>query len=1682
MTSVLELTSLNNEDGMKRFCVLLLLLLPVIVFAGNVTLVSETPNELVVDFKMPEWSLDTLQGQGQIWQRIICDEGSYTSEEGYPELKVFAEAIGIPVDGDISYQVISSKQYLVQNVNLNPVKKMVVQDWEVDYIYARDNKIYSSNTLYPTYLINKGESAFIGDRNFISLEIYPFQYKPRERVLQVTSELRIRVIIHGTKSQTKDWQLSQNIIDRGSNSFLINNLTSKEWRLPKVKDNAYQTPKSSSNLYDELQIVVDTDGIYKISYDDINDCINAIQDSMGIDFGWSMSNVDPRYLELSDKNGPVAINFIGESDGHFDTQDRIEFYGVRNPGVTSYYGSYTSENVYTLKLNSTLGARMAVENGGLIISDNTKYIVPDAYQETVRLEQQLVTDKLGHSWTSSNPLFFREDQWFWKKISAPNLEIVPFNLQYPIDSTIRTFNLKMSLYGLTYNDTLTAGLYDHSATVRLNQAMINTHKWVGQTERIFNNPSPIPNSFLRHGTNNLYISLSGETTMADREQILFDYAELNYWRQYKTDTDYIKFSRPLNRPYFLYQFSLQGFSSGDVSVYKIGSSVFNNMQVEAFNLDGVAPWTVTFQDSIASNSVWYVAVTEAQKLKAKSIRVNFNSDLKNPNNYGDVLLITRRDFIDCEGTLILKQQWEAQGRVVNIVDVQDIYDEFNYGIREAKPIKDFIQYAYNNWGSPHITHVLLVGEGTDDERDFTNNKIYNVIPVKKVWTFKHGATASDSWYSCIVGKDVVPDIAIARINVWKPEQILDYANKVVSYNSNHLTSSLWNSHITYTSGGKITDPEDTFSQQSERIRRKSIPDYYRVSRVYTSTQTVSTDYFGGTFALKDAINTGTKYVQFMGHGGGRIWADYNLFNFNDVATLNNQAFPVFVSLACYASAFDTPGISSISEALVMQPNKGAIGAIGFTGLGYLNEDEDYGLAMNEALFKNNLGSVGEAFIYATARFYTVSSSTSARYALTQAGSYLGDPLIRFNEPLPGVKVTLNKYIFQPGDTLKVTAQFPAGVNAAKLFIMKTNEKIVNVPYDLPVLQNTYQASYVIPISQGTNYLRTVYVGGYSSDNEYIGKTQISVGRSNVMHALLTPETPAWSDSVSFAARIFAQSGVTSVKCIAQTGVNTSGPILETINMIQSGDDVNLYRSERKLSRQITGKEILYKYVLDESGTLYESPQYSYVVAGPDLFLTDIKLSTTSHNLALQVKCKNIGNAPSTNTDLRLYITPEGQPTYLYKSQQLAGIGVNEQRWETIEIDTLLSANVSFEVRANWSNTFPEWHFFYNTNNSITLAMPFNYQLVGSSETEFSSIDNNVICKVPANLLATNQNAYFYIHNLVTPTPLDQPDISAVMLASGANTKSYEIQTMDSTLTDSTGVFVNGKALELTFKYHPTDAQTQQYETENSYGIFRWDSTYQKWILQGGNISTSTDRVVFSVNRTGTYSLFRNKDSIRPSIDLNVQDQEFTVGGYVSGKGTLSLILSDANGINVNDGFVNMFISDGVSINEIDKRDFVMTLNSANTNRIPLKYQLDLPRGTYTLKVDCSDVNGKTNSREFQFNVNDKFDVINVANYPNPVVGRGQDPKNDGRTRFTYVLTDDADEITIKVYTVSGRLVKTFKNLPAGVGYHEYPRTVYSWDCKDEHGYLLANGVYFYRIIAKKGSKTIEKTQKMAILK
>ncbi|MBP9038561.1 MAG: hypothetical protein KBF72_03295, partial [Candidatus Syntrophosphaera sp.] len=858
---------------MKKIVLSLLLLVPAIFIAAQSRIISQSPNEIIFEFTLPEYQIDYLNINGITWQQIVSDEGTVLEKEGYPQVLFFHENIAIPIDGDISVKVSNITSTTLKNINLKPIEKLVVQDNKVDYQFYQDTKAYRSKQLYPLEIVQAGKSAFIGDRRFVPLQIFPYQYKAATKELIVNNKFKVEVRILGSKSASPGWQLSENPIDQVGDFFFLNNATSKSWRLAKAKDTSYQSPKNGTSTVNEIQIIVNQEGIYKVSYEQLKDFVQIMTDSLQVEMAWDIDTVDPRRLELTDEKGPVPIHFNGESDGHFNRGDYFEFFGDRHYGDTCYNDDYTDENVYTLYLKSGLGARMAVENGGLVNSNPAQYIVPDAYEQTVHFEQQLLMDKLGHSWSESNPSFFKEDNWFWRRIKAPDLDIIPFQLQYPKDSVMRRARAKVSLYGLTYATSLAPGQYDHNATVRINQAMINTHNWVGQTEQIFENETPFANSYLYHGTNNMYISLSGNTASGTFEQVLLDYLELTYWREYKTSEDKIKFTKPSDRPAGLYQFEISGFNNNDVSVYKIGSSIFNNLQIEPFAVNGGAPWTVSLQDSVYSTDVVYYAVTESKKLTPLEFRLNLPSDLRNPANAANVILVSNKDLLASEGADLLVSTWETDGYVVAKVDYQDIFDEFNYGIRSAESLKEFFHYAYNNWSSPQLNYVVLLGEGINDERDNSPHRQYALVPVKKVWTVNHGATASDTWYGTIVGDDPIPDIIISRINAWNPEQVLAYAQKAYDYRNALHTNRLWNNHITLSAGGTVGSAQNTFALQSERIRRKSIPQDYRVTRVYGSSQGVNSGYYGSSPQLKEAINTGTQYLQFMGHGGSGIWAD-----------------------------------------------------------------------------------------------------------------------------------------------------------------------------------------------------------------------------------------------------------------------------------------------------------------------------------------------------------------------------------------------------------------------------------------------------------------------------------------------------------------------------------------------------------------------------------------------------------------------------------------------------------------------------------------------------------------------------------------------------------------------------------------------------------------------------------------
>ena len=150
-----------------RFSIVLgLLLLPLVFLGAQVSVVSQDSNELVLQFTLPEYKIGYQTIEGTTWNVIETDEGSIHAIEGFPELRVFSEAIAIPVDGEISIQVLDVQSSILKNINLKPIYKMNVENEDVEHLFFQDSKAYRSQQMWPISIAETGEAAFIvGERN-----------------------------------------------------------------------------------------------------------------------------------------------------------------------------------------------------------------------------------------------------------------------------------------------------------------------------------------------------------------------------------------------------------------------------------------------------------------------------------------------------------------------------------------------------------------------------------------------------------------------------------------------------------------------------------------------------------------------------------------------------------------------------------------------------------------------------------------------------------------------------------------------------------------------------------------------------------------------------------------------------------------------------------------------------------------------------------------------------------------------------------------------------------------------------------------------------------------------------------------------------------------------------------------------------------------------------------------------------------------------------------------------------------------------------------------------------------------------------------------------------------------------------------------------------------------------------
>ena len=159
-----------------------------------------------------------------------------------------------------------------------------------------------------------------------------------------------------------------------------------------------------------------------------------------------------------------------------------------------------------------------------------------------------------------------------------------------------------------------------------------------------------------------------------------------------------------------------------------------------------------------------------------------------------------------------------------------------------------------------------------------------------------------------------------------------------------------------------------------------------------------------------------------------------------------------------------------------------------------------------------------------------------------------------------------------------------------------------------------------------------------------------------------------------------------------------------------------------------------------------------------------------------------------------------------------------------------------------------------------------------------------------------------------------------------------------------------------------------------------------------------------------------------------------------------------------------------TLEPLEASEYAETFDPAAPANAAISYAPDLPNGEYQLHITAADTSENTAELVTTFILEEEVTLSEVFNVPNPTV--------DGRTFFTYHLAQAPDTVTIKIYSVNGRLLRTLVDASANRGTNET-----RWDGRDETGIRCANGVYLYRVIAHTGDGSrIEQVGKLAILR
>ncbi len=738
-----------------------------------------------------------------------------------------------------------------------------------------------------------------------------------------------------------------------------------------------------------IKIFVREPGVYRVTFDELAAA------------GLAREPLASHRIGLASAGRPVPIWVHGDGDGRFGPGDAIEFVGEHLAGEHSYFNPQSDENVYRLRFDDPAPARMR----GLA-SEGKK--APRA-GGAARFERRLHLENDDLLLRFSKAAGEDVELWYWAKLGWADKEAFALPLELPGREPAGAVRLRVSLRGWSWQRPEEHRMPDHRVEVALDGVALGSGEWDGQDELVLDLPA-VPAAALASisggGAHKLTLGVPPRTAEGAKDPIV-DVVVLNW----------VEVSYPSARAaegederlYLAAPGAAQGVleTMAPLVIYGEKGSRVEAQPAGAARPDGSRPYAFP----LAAGESWVYAVGAAGLLSPAKLAADRPSDLASTSRQADYIMIAHPSLKDAIEPLAALHR--RRGLTVEVVDVDDVYDEFSDGVVSPRALRDFLSHAYHHWARPAPRFVLLVGDASWDPRaaeagedrayvdwafaprdgarfrrnrstsysDEALRRNRNLIPTGTYLT-PQGHAASDNELVAVDGNDRYPDLAIGRLPVVTPEEVAAIVSKTIRYLT-EPEAGAWRQRILW-----ITNEDPALQRHSDRLAATLAGQGYESRKVYPGATGASNAMLQQT--LRQSFDEGFAVVHFHGHGGRYIWRtgvsdlekNSDLFTLEDLDRLApSHRLSVVLSMTCYSAPFDHPTADSIGEKLLRLPDKGAVAVFAAS---WRNAPlTGYSQAVVEELLREK--TVGEALVKAKRRAVTLS--------LVELYNLLGDPAL-----------------------------------------------------------------------------------------------------------------------------------------------------------------------------------------------------------------------------------------------------------------------------------------------------------------------------------------------------------------------------------------------------------------------------------------------------------------------------------------------------------------------------------------------------------------------------------------------------------------------------------------------------------------------------------------------------------------